>query len=119
MERKQIRIRLKLSWLVRLEYIAGPAVNDEQNGILSFCEGDVVDKNKQRIYVSVAKSKGDLKLNAILFGISRSQEVFFTYIRFYCFIFGFVERVNFLCVVGVTDCVGGRYRGCAAGYGTR
>lgn len=76
MERKQIRIRLKLSWLVRLEYCCGLAVNDERNGTLSYGEGDVVDKNKQRIYVSVAKSKGDLKLNAILFGISRSEEVF-------------------------------------------
>lgn len=76
MERKQIRISLA-GWLGLS--IAGPAVNGERNGTLSFDEGDVVDKNKQRIYVSVAKSKGDLKLNAILFGISRSQEVFFTY----------------------------------------
>lgn len=84
-------------------------MNDDANGTHSFGEGDVVDKNKHRIYVSVAKSKGDLKLNAILFGISHSQEVFLR-TRFYCFIFGFSERVNFLCVVGVTDCVGGRYR---------
>lgn len=54
-------------------------MNDERNGTLSFGEGDAVDKNKQRIYVSVAKSKGDLKLNAILFGISRSEVVFYVH----------------------------------------